>query len=921
MNTQNGNRKESAQQSRFFDALLCASGDGIVVTDSAQNIVIANDAFCALFDRCVQDLIKTNLFTWLGLLDAAAPERWAELERCVRLDGLCHDVEFHIAKDETEDGVRRFSVNASLVRQEVAGEEGDEIVSIWRDVTERERAETALLERTNALQESEQRFRSFVEQSSDGILLTDERGIVVEWNRGLERITGLKQAEVLGQTLWDAQARAFPAELDRPSVYERVKARALESLEGGQVAWLNQLREVVIQRPDGTRGTMQMVIFPIETDKGFRIGGILRDVTERRLTEENLRESERRLQSLYSAMTEGLCLHEMIYDESGAAVDYRIIDINPAYEEITGFTRDEAVGSKGSELYGTGEPPYLETCAKVAASGEPDSFEAYFSQLDKHFSISVSSPGKGKFVTLFFDITERKWAEVERDRLLAQVREQAQRVQRIMDMVPEGVLLLDAGDYGDAHVHWRVVLANPLGEGDLVTLAGAKVGDAITHLGGRPLAELLTSPPKGLWHQVALESRFFQILARSIETGPMLKGWVLVIRDMTSQHAIERRVRQQERLAAVGQLAAGIAHDFSNVMATIVLYAQMTARVKDLSPHIRERMVTINRQALHATNLIRQILDFSRSTELERRALNLVPFLKEQVKLLERTLPENIKIGLFYKTDEYTVNADPTSMQQAVMNLAINARDAMPDGGSLYIRLERIQVESLDKTPLPEMETGEWVRLTVSDTGTGILPKDLPHIFEPFFTTKELGQGTGLGLAQVHGIVGAHDGVIGVESQVNEGTTFIIFLPVFLVRPVDVLPPEIEPLAIGEGKTILVVEDNAVARRALVESMELLNYRVLEAADGRDALALLTRHSTEIALVLSDVVMPGMGGVALLDAMREKGIDVGVVMLTGHSLEDEMEELRAQGMIDWLPKPPSLEQLAKVTARALAESE
>jgi CheY-like chemotaxis protein len=260
-------------------------------------------------------------------------------------------------------------------------------------------------------------------------------------------------------------------------------------------------------------------------------------------------------------------------------------------------------------------------------------------------------------------------------------------------------------------------------------------------------------------------------------------------------------------------------------------------------------------------------------------------------------------------------------MQQAVMNLAINARDAMPDGGSLYVGLERIRIESLDESPLPELGTGEWVCVTVSDTGTGISPQDLPYIFEPFFTTKELGQGTGLGLAQVHGIVGAHEGAIGVESRVDEGTTFTIFLPVFSTRPADALPSDLEPLAVGQGKTILVVEDNAVARRALVESMELLNYRVLEASNGQEALALLTRHGTEIALVLSDVVMPGMGGVALLHALREMELDVGVVMLTGHPLEGEMEALRAQGMIDWLHKPPSLEQLAKVVARALAKDE
>lgn len=192
------------------------------------------------------------------------------------------------------------------------------------------------------------------------------------------------------------------------------------------------------------------------------------------------------------------------------------------------------------------------------------------------------------------------------------------------------------------------------------------------------------------------------------------------------------------------------------------------------------------------------------------------------------------------------------------------------------------------------------------------------HIFEPFFTTKEPGRGSGLGLAQVHGIVGAHEGHIDVESQMGQGTTFTIYLPLHpLELPTDTSLDELPALAKGQGEIILVVEDSVSTRKAIVESLELLNYRVLEATNGQEVLEVLEERGEEIALVLSDVVMPGMGGIALLHALREQGLAVQVVMLTGHPLENELEDLRAQGMIDWLPKPPGLEQLAEMVAQAL----
>jgi CheY-like chemotaxis protein len=364
-------------------------------------------------------------------------------------------------------------------------------------------------------------------------------------------------------------------------------------------------------------------------------------------------------------------------------------------------------------------------------------------------------------------------------------------------------------------------------------------------------------------------------------------------------------------------LAAGIAHDFNNIMAVIILYSQIALQSLDLSPKLKERMQIINQQGQQASRLINQILDFSRSAVLDRQSLDLVPLLKEQVKLWQRTLPESIKINLVYGTDDHIINADPTRMQQAFLNLAVNARDAMLEGGELSIELKRIQIKPRTPSPLPEMQPGEWICVTVADTGTGIPDDVLPHIFDPFFTTKAPGAGTGLGLAQVYGIVAQHEGLIDVTTKIGEGTTFTIYLPALQVQRQLDIPARLQSLPQGNGETILVVEDNAETRTALMSSLEMLNYRPLGASNGQEALDVFQQHCDEITLVLSDMVMPEMGGQALAQALQQRDPTIRIILLTGHPLVQEIETLRRAGIVDWLKKPTNLAQLAQTLTQVL----
>jgi CheY-like chemotaxis protein len=376
----------------------------------------------------------------------------------------------------------------------------------------------------------------------------------------------------------------------------------------------------------------------------------------------------------------------------------------------------------------------------------------------------------------------------------------------------------------------------------------------------------------------------------------------------------------QERLAAVGQLAAGIAHDFNNILATIVLYTQMSLRSAALSPEVYHRLEIIAQETGRAADLVQQILDFSRRTMLERRPVALDSFMKEVIKLLQRTLPESIQMDLTCEPGEYVINADLTRIQQTIVNLALNARDAMPGGGELHIILSRIAGQEIQCVGCGPVFGGEWIQVAVTDTGTGIAPDVLPRIFEPFFTTRAP-LGHGLGLSQVYGIVKQHEGHIALETEVGQGTTFRLYWP----APATATPPaEVRaPTEViqGHGETILVVEDNATMRASLADALEMLNYQVLEASDGQEALSVCEQHAGEIALVLSDWVMPSVDGLELTRALTSLHPELNVLLFTGHPLSQEIKDAVPPNVAGWLLKPPSLEQLAKAISQALREGD
>lgn len=386
---------------------------------------------------------------------------------------------------------------------------------------------------------------------------------------------------------------------------------------------------------------------------------------------------------------------------------------------------------------------------------------------------------------------------------------------------------------------------------------------------------------------------------------------LVVVRDVTEARQAQKRAHLQDRLAAVGQLAAGIAHDFNNILGTIILYSELMMSSDTLAPKDRDRLSTIIKQAQRGSTLTAQILDFSRRSVMEMHPIDLVPFLKEMEKLLSRTLPESVSLSILVgEKREHIINADPARIQQVIMNMAVNARDAMPYGGTLTFELNQIEVDRLN-SPYPGMRPGRYINLQIKDTGHGIEPDDLPHIFEPFFTTKPSGKGTGLGLAQVYGIIKQHEGYIDVSSKPGEGTNFDIYIPAVQL-PAQATPIHLKTMSeLGAGEHILVVEDDEATRTALCEILESLGYQVSSACDGNEALKIIEGQNGSLDLVVSDLVMPNMGGRELYDHVSNSYPGLKMVMITGYPLGSHTRELLDRDRVSWLQKPLTSEIVSK----------
>jgi PAS domain S-box-containing protein len=837
---------------------------------------------------------------------------------------------------------------------------------------------TAELTRVNnALQEAQALYHSLVEQIPAGIFRKDATGRYVFVNSWFCQLSGTKPADYLGKT-----SREFLRELaEHGSTTLDVKKTIDLAASGdehhatimqtGAGIELDEERILV----DGRKQYLHVVKVPVFNSDGKVVGtqGMSIDITAHKQAEEAVRQSETRYHTLFDTMIEGFCTIEMIFDTDGKAVDYRFLEINPAFEKQTGL--HNAQGKLMRDLAPNHEVKWFENYGKIALTGEPAHFENEAKALGRHYDVyanRVGGPESRKVAILFNDITEHKHAEHRLatqsaiSRALAEANTLNEATPKIMQAICES----EGWDFGAIWAvdkkanklrcleawHRPEIPAEELEAKTRELTFALNVGlPGRVWAFGKPL--LIPEIAKddnyprmpfatkiglhsALAFPIALEDEIIGVmdfLGREIreadeKTLEMFLGIGRQIGSFFKRKQIEEQFRQLQKMEGIGQLAGGVAHDFNNILAVIQMQSDLLKAEGSLSPAQSEFAEEIRASTQRAAALTRQLLLFSRKETLQPYDLDLNQSINDMTKMLRRTIGEDIQLQFKFAMQPLFVHADASMMDQVLMNLAVNSRDAMPKGGQLIIETSAVEFDEAAASHSAQVRPGSFVCLSVGDTGCGIPPEILPKIFEPFFTTKDVGKGTGLGLATVFGIVQQHKGWINVYSEVGHGTTFRVYLP-RLARISDqkFVPPTVELTRSG-NETILLVEDEPRLRASVRNVLSRLGYNVLEASDGASALEAWKKHRNEvhfaqkvwnqqrdeIHLLLTDMVMPGgMTGKELGERLLKENPKLKVIYASGYSAEIAGRGFPLKEGVNFLTKPFQASKLAQTVRNCL----
>ena len=422
----------------------------------------------------------------------------------------------------------------------------------------------------------------------------------------------------------------------------------------------------------------------------------------------------------------------------------------------------------------------------------------------------------------------------------------------------------------------------------------------------------------GIWMHQAKNGRTFDVEVISHElqyAGRRVR--LVVAQDISERKHLEGQLRQAQKMEAIGRLAGGVAHDFNNLLMVIKGHTELLLNVLPPADHVTRKIEQIDRSADRAAALTRQLLAFSRMQVLQPQVMNLNAIVEEMGKLLPRLIGEDIELAIHMAADLGTIRADGSQMEQVLMNLAVNARDAMPNGGKLLIETSNLELDPGYTSSHPLMKPGSYVQLVVTDNGTGMDAETQARIFEPFFTTKEKGKGTGLGLATVYGIIKQSGGFIWVYSEVGKGTSFKIYLP-RVDQPEEHAPVTRATTEVPNGTgTVLLTEDEQDVREIARQFLETGGYKVIEAKDGAEAIRLAAQHRGQIDLLVTDMIMPGMTGQELAVYLQREYPSLGVVFMSGYSEHAATEMADADPAVRLLSKPFSRFAFLKVVGEVL----
>ncbi len=782
-------------------------------------------------------------------------------------------------------------------------------LSSIQDISERKEAEAAL-------RRSEQNYREIFNAAHDALFLHDAAtGRILDVNEAMLRLYGYAdKSEALAVDVEALSANEPPYTPDQALGYIRQAG-------GGEA----RVFEWLARRKNGERFWVEISLRSTAIGGAGRVLAVVRDITERKRAEEALRERERQLSTLLSNLP-GMAYRcqnderrsmEFVSDGTFALTGYAPADLvgnrRVAYAElIHPEDRTRVWGEIQHAL--TQALPFILSYRLIRANGEV---------------CWVWEQGQGVFDSqgrllalegLVMDDTARHQAAAELERREAYYRSLIENASDLITVLnQDGVICYQSPS------SLRLLGYPPESLLGASLLSYVHPDDAFQVT--QAIEQVLSSPTRS----AALECRVrnhageWRIIGASGRRLPERGNRPLIVvnaRDITDQRRLEEQFRQVQKMEAIGRLAGGVAHDFNNILAIIMMQAETTAQLGDLPDRAREGLRQIAAAAERAANLARQLLLFSRRQVIQPRDLDLNAVVTGMDRMLRSALGETIQLELRLHAEPLGIRADPGMIEQVLMNLAVNARDAMPDGGKVVIATTLRNVNEAHVQRHPEATPGRYACLSVTDTGAGIAPEVLPHIFEPFFTTKPTGKGTGLGLATVFGIVRQHRGWIEVDTEVGRGSTFWVYLPwqpQTAAAPRPVAAPALAPARPRRGtETLLVVEDEPAVRALVRTVLERHGYTVLEAANGAEALECWQTQRDRVALVLTDLVMPGgMSGQQLGRQLRQERPHLKVVYLSGYSVEIAGKTPVLQPGELFMGKPFTTDQLLRIVRQAL----
>jgi len=769
------------------------------------------------------------------------------------------------------------------------------ILGIVTDISERKKSEESLL-----------KFRLGIERSSDAVFITDPSGIIIFVNPAFEQLYGYSFQESAGST-------------------PRILKSGTNSLEEYQRLWSTLLSknvvsgEIVNKTKDGRLVHIEGTNNPILDDQGKIIGflGIHRNITERKREEKEIQQSFSLIQATLESTADGI----LVVDRIGTITNYNAQFVKmwniPENIMVKGKDR-EAINFVVTQLKSPKD--FVSKVNDLYSHPEKESFDVLEFKDGKIFE-RYSHPQRidgrpvGR-VWSFRDVTQRKLAE-------EQLQESEERYRRLVEYSPDAI---------GVHIEGKFVYVNPaaiklIGATDESQLIGMPVMNIIhpdyveavrqrVFLG---MTERKALPP--------MEEKFIRLDGLIVEVEvtslPIIyqgkPATLIVTRDITEQKKLQNQFFQSQKIQSIGTLAGGIAHDFNNILAIILGYSSTLEKNRNDAQKHADGIAAISQAIDRGAALVRQILTFARKTDIAFEPLNIPDLVHELLSMLKETFSKTITFTQTYAPDLPDILADRTQIHQTLLNLCVNARDAMPNGGSITIKAEQRTKKEVSKR-FPTADQELYVRISVTDTGMGMDEAIYARVFDPFFTTKEKGKGTGLGLSVVYGVMQSHHGFIDVESHMGEGTTFYLFFPVshVLDKPMEAVSPGNEK-PVGGTETILLVEDEYLILKAIRRLLKSFGYSVYVAADGEEALEVFTRHREEIALVLSDVGLPKMSGIDVFKKLKEMDPHIKVVLASGFFEPDLKFSLYQVGAKGFIQKPYSNNEVLRKLREVLDE--